>query len=80
MLELRPNCEHCGKSLPPGSKNARICSFEVTYCATCADGALKGKCPSCGGELAARPVRSKALAARYPAKKKSAAKPREAAA
>ena len=57
MLELRPNCECCGASLPPASLEARICSFECTFCATCADGVLGGRCPNCGGELVRRPVR-----------------------
>lgn len=28
MLELRPSCEHCNKTLPPASLEARICSYE----------------------------------------------------
>jgi hypothetical protein len=58
MLEMRPNCECCDKDLPPGSAEARICSFECTFCATCAEGTLKGRCPNCGGELVARPSRA----------------------
>lgn len=57
MLQLRPNCECCDKDLPPDSTEARICSFECTFCAACADGTLGGKCPNCGGELVARPRR-----------------------
>ncbi len=57
MLELRPNCEYCDKDLGPESTEARICSFECTFCATCAEGILNGKCPNCGGELLARPRR-----------------------
>lgn len=57
MLELRPGCECCNKDLPPDSTEARICSFECTFCATCADTVLAGKCPNCGGELVARPRR-----------------------
>ena len=33
MLELRPTCEHCNKALPPDSLEARICSYECTFCA-----------------------------------------------
>ncbi|WP_131728062.1 DUF1272 domain-containing protein, partial [Achromobacter xylosoxidans] len=33
MLELRPSCEHCDADLPPASTEARICSFECTFCA-----------------------------------------------
>jgi hypothetical protein len=57
MLELRPTCEHCNKALPPESTEARICSFECTFCATCVDGLLANVCPNCGGGFVARPVR-----------------------
>jgi hypothetical protein len=57
MLELRPVCEHCAKPLPPDSVEARICSFECTFCATCVDGMLGNVCPNCGGGFAPRPVR-----------------------
>ena len=57
MLELRPSCECCDKDLPPLSNEARICSFECTFCASCADTVLNGQCPNCGGELVARPRR-----------------------
>ena len=55
MLQLRPNCECCDKDLPPDSTEARICSFECTFCVSCAEGVLHGMCPNCGGELLARP-------------------------
>ncbi len=57
MLELRPSCECCNIDLPPESTEARICSFECTFCARCADERLDGKCPNCGGELVSRPRR-----------------------
>jgi acetyltransferase len=57
MLELRPSCECCDTDLPPESPLARICSFECTFCATCAERRLNGKCPNCGGELLPRPRR-----------------------
>ena len=57
MLELRANCEHCGRALPPDSPDARICSFECTFCATCTDEILRGACPNCGGNLVERPMR-----------------------
>lgn len=57
MLELRPGCECCDRDLPPNSADARICSFECTFCAHCANDVLKGKCPNCGGELVSRPRR-----------------------
>jgi len=57
MLQLRPNCECCDIDLPPESTEARICSFECTFCASCAKNILGGKCPNCGGELVVRPRR-----------------------
>ncbi|NDP62943.1 DUF1272 domain-containing protein [Polaromonas sp.] len=57
MLELRPNCECCDRDLPPESSEARICSFECTFCVSCAQTVLMGICPNCGGELVARPRR-----------------------
>jgi hypothetical protein len=57
MLELKPGCECCDKDLPPSSDQARICSFECTFCADCADTLLQGGCPNCGGELLQRPRR-----------------------
>ena len=57
MLELRPSCEHCNTPLPPDSTEARICSFECTFCAACVDGVLHNVCPNRGGGFAPRPVR-----------------------
>ena len=31
-LELRPNCEYCDVDLPPQSTEARICTYECTFC------------------------------------------------
>ena len=56
-LELRPNCEYCDKDLPPAALDARICSFECTFCADCANGVLLNVCPNCGGGFAPRPIR-----------------------
>ncbi|MFT3799793.1 MAG: DUF1272 domain-containing protein [Burkholderiaceae bacterium] len=67
MLELRPNCECCDKDLPPDAPDARICSFECTFCASCADTRLGGACPNCGGELVGRPRRPAAKLAKFPA-------------
>ena len=57
MLELRPTCEHCNRPLPPESTEARICSYECTFCAACVEGILQNVCPNCGGGFASRPVR-----------------------
>lgn len=59
MLELRPNCELCDKDLAPDSADARICSYECTYCADCVDKVLHNVCPTCGGNFAPRPIRPK---------------------
>jgi uncharacterized protein len=56
-LALRPICEHCARALPPDSLEARICSFECTFCATCADQVLGNVCPNCGGGFTPRPIR-----------------------
>ena len=56
-LELRPNCELCDKDLPPQSDEARICSYECTYCADCVDKVLHNVCPTCGGNFVPRPIR-----------------------
>ncbi|MEO5733422.1 MAG: DUF1272 domain-containing protein [Rubrivivax sp.] len=57
MLELRPGCEHCDRDLPPVAAEARICSYECTFCATCVEQVLFNTCPNCGGGFTARPVR-----------------------
>jgi len=57
MLELRPNCELCDKDLPPEAGDARICSYECTFCAACVEDVLHDVCPNCGGGFQARPIR-----------------------
>lgn len=59
MLALRPNCEWCDKDLPPDAPEARICTYECTFCADCVENALKNVCPNCGGGFAPRPIRPK---------------------
>jgi hypothetical protein len=75
MLKLRPNCECCNRDLPPESPDARICSFECTFCAACAEGVLHGSCPNCGGELVRRPIRPAAKLALYPSSTERVYKP-----
>lgn len=75
MLELRPGCECCDRDLPPESADARICSFECTFCVACAEGVLNGRCPNCGGELVRRPVRPAEKLAKYPASAARVVKP-----
>jgi hypothetical protein len=57
VLELRPNCELCDRDLPPGSTDARICTYECTFCATCVEDVLHDVCPNCGGGFQPRPIR-----------------------
>jgi uncharacterized protein len=67
MLQLRPNCECCDRDLPPASPDARICTFECTFCDDCAEGVLQGICPNCGGNFVPRPIRPAHLLAQFPA-------------
>ena len=66
MLAMRPDCERCGRDLPPDQGGAAICSFECTFCEACA-GDLEGYCPNCKGELEPRPTRVGDALARHPA-------------
>lgn len=75
MLQLRPGCECCNKDLPPDSTDARICTFECTFCSGCAENRLKGKCPNCGGELVTRPRRPADKLAKFPASTERVYKP-----
>jgi len=75
MLQLRPNCECCDRDLPPDAANARICSFECTFCEICATDVLKGRCPNCSGELVRRPIRSATALAKFPASRDRIFKP-----
>ncbi len=56
-LELRPNCEFCDKDLPPASADARICTYECTFCADCVERRMLNVCPNCGGGFTPRPIR-----------------------
>ena len=57
MLEIRPNCELCDRDLPAISWEARICSYECTFCADCVENILNNVCPNCGGGFENRPIR-----------------------
>lgn len=67
MLEMRPDCEICGRDLPADSNDAHICSFECTYCLACAERELKGVCRNCGGNLRLRPTREARWLEKHPA-------------
>jgi uncharacterized protein len=75
VLQLRPNCECCDRDLPGDTGEAFICSFECTFCASCAGGTLRGKCPNCGGELLRRPSRPTGKLLKYPASAERVFKP-----
>lgn len=75
MLQLRPNCECCNRDLPNESTEARICTFECTFCSDCAETRLGNVCPNCGGELVRRPRRPAAALARHPASTERVLKP-----
>lgn len=77
MLEIRPNCEHCDKDLPNKSKEAMICSFECTYCKTCALEIFNNVCPSCSGNFVMRPIRTSKMIETYPASEKRIFKPKD---
>lgn len=57
MLELRPICENCATDLPPASSDARICSYECTFCRDCVEYVLENACPNCGSGCVPRPIR-----------------------
>lgn len=63
MLAMRPDCEACGRDLPPDAE-ALICSFECTWCVECAVGQ---PCRNCGGMLRPRPTRATHLLEKFPA-------------
>lgn len=77
MLDIRPTCEHCNKKLPAHCNEAVICTFECTFCKTCATDLFKNVCPNCGGNFSKRPIRPKHLLDKYPASKKEIYKPKD---
>lgn len=74
-LDLKCACENCGTTLPPESIDARICSFECTFCANCVETILHNVCPNCGGGFEKRPIRRKGLLQKFPAQKEPFIKP-----
>jgi hypothetical protein len=61
-----PDCHACGRTLPPDTREAWICSLECTFCTDCAQDRLGGICPNCGGDLARRPTREAKWLEKYP--------------
>ena len=77
MLEIRPTCEHCNKNLPNTSSEAMICSFECTYCKTCALEIFENVCPTCAGNFVERPIRPLKMIEKYPASTKIIFNPKD---
>jgi hypothetical protein len=75
MLEIRPVCENCAKSLPNESTEALICTFECTFCKDCVEDILDNICPNCGGGFEKRPIRPADKLLKYPAKTEKFIKP-----
>ena len=67
MMMLKPNCECCDRDLPPESSEARVCTYECTFCAKCVDEVLQGVCPNCEGNFTPRPIRPVAMLLKDPA-------------
>ena len=80
MLVLKPNCECCDKDLPPAALDARICSYECTFCASCVETRLNHTCPNCGGNFVQRPVRPVPMLRKHPASTVRVSKPHVACA
>ena len=66
-MDLRPNCECCDRDLPNGDPDARICTYECTFCAPCVEERFHGVCPNCGGNFVQRPTRPAAMLVKHPA-------------
>ena len=75
MLELRSNCENCGKDLPNNSTEAMICSFECTFCEKCVNDVLYNVCPNCGGGFEKRPIRPMEKLLKNPSQTEAYVKP-----
>jgi len=74
-LALKPNCECCNRDLPNGDPQARICTFECTFCAECVEQRLGSSCPNCGGNLVPRPTRPTKYLDRFPPSTERVTKP-----
>jgi uncharacterized protein len=58
-LAMKHECERCRRALPPDAADARICTYECTFCAACVATHLDDVCPNCGGGFVPRPIRPK---------------------
>ncbi|HXF49089.1 MAG TPA: DUF1272 domain-containing protein [Verrucomicrobiae bacterium] len=57
-LEMKTACEKC-KGVLKNDGEAFICSYECTFCPSCAK-QMNYDCPNCSGELLLRPKRKPA--------------------
>lgn len=80
MLILKPNCECCDRDLPFDAAEARICTFECTFCADCVETRFAGVCPNCGGGFVPRPIRPAKKLGRFPPSTERFTKPHAACA
>jgi hypothetical protein len=80
MLILKPNCECCDRDLAADSPDARICTYECTFCADCVETRLGGRCPNCGGNFVPRPIRPARCLVKDPASTTRVTKPHAACA
>jgi uncharacterized protein len=54
-MQMKANCEKCNTFLAMDGE-AFVCSYECTFCGSCAAG-MQFVCPNCNGELLKRPKR-----------------------
>lgn len=57
MLKMKKQCEQC-EAATRETQSAYICSYECTFCPTCAE-EFGHVCPNCSGELLLRPRRER---------------------
>ncbi|MDX1450988.1 MAG: DUF1272 domain-containing protein [Oleiphilaceae bacterium] len=57
MLKMKKHCEQCEADTKE-TQSAFICSYECTFCPTCAE-EMDHVCPNCSGELVLRPRRNR---------------------
>lgn len=57
LARTPPDLRTLQQALPPSSVEARICTYECTFCPTCVDRVLDNVCPNCGGRFVPRPIR-----------------------
>ncbi|MFT5230926.1 MAG: hypothetical protein ACI825_001483 [Planctomycetota bacterium] len=78
ILELRPYCENCNKTLPPASSEAMICNYECTFCSDRVANVLHNVRPNCIGNFVLRPIRPQKELPQNPASKKVVHQPLDA--